>query len=158
MADDVSIKIIGVGNEWRGDDGVGVAVARALREQALPGVTVLEATGEGTALMAAWQDAEVVILVDAVRSGAEPGKIHRFDARDEHLPTDFFHYSTHAFSVAEAVELARVLDQLPPRIVVYGIEGKTYEAGAELSPEVAQGAEHVAERIGAEVVRLRADA
>ena len=64
-------------------------------------------TGFGAALMAAWQDAEVVILVDAVRSGAEPGKIHHFDARDEHLPTDFFHYSTHAFSVAEALEQVR---------------------------------------------------
>ena len=151
MATIPSIKIIGVGNAWRGDDGAGIAVVRALREQALPGVTVLEATGEGAALMAAWQDAEVVILVDAVRSGAEPGKIHLFDARDEHLPTDFFHYSTHAFSVAEAVELARVLDQLPPRIIVYGIEGKTYEAGAGLSPEVAQGVEQVVEGIGKEV-------
>ncbi len=156
MADGVSIKIIGVGNEWRGDDGAGVAVARALRAQALPGVTVLEATGEGAALMAAWQDADVVILIDAVRSGAEPGKIHHFDALDEHLPTDFFHYSTHAFSVAEAVELARVLDQLPPRIIVYGIEGKTYEAGAGLSAEVEQGVEAVVERIGGEVARLRA--
>ncbi len=155
MAGDVSIKIIGVGNEWRGDDGAGVAVARALREKALPGVIVLEATGEGAALMAAWQGADVVILVDAVRSGAGPGKIHRFDARDEHLPTDFFHYSTHAFSVAEAVELARVLNRLPPRLIVYGIEGKTYEAGAGLSPEVAQGVEQVVERIGAEVARLK---
>ena len=150
------IKIIGVGNEWRGDDGAGVAVARALREKALAGITVLEATGEGAALMAAWQDAEMVILVDAVRSGAEPGKVHHFDAREQELPTDFFHYSTHAFSVAEAVELARVLDQLPPQVIVYGVEGKTYEAGAGLSPEVAQGVAQIIERIEAEVARLNA--
>ena len=52
------------------------------------------------------------------------------------FPTAFFNYSTHAFSVAEAVELARVLHQLPPHLTVYGIEGGNFEAGMGLSPDV----------------------
>lgn len=157
MTDDLSIKIIGVGNAFRGDDGAGVAVARAMQTKGLPGVAVVEATGEGASLIEAWQGVEVVILVDAVHSDTEPGTIYRFDARETPLPTQFFHYSTHAFSVAEAIELARVLDQLPPRLIVYGIEGKTYEAGAGLSLEVAQGVEQVVERIEAEVKHLEVD-
>ena len=139
--------VIGVGNAMRGDDGAGLAVARALAARVGPGVRVMEASGEGAALMDAWRGAETVVLVDAARSGAPPGTIHRFDAAKEPMPARFFHYSTHAFSVAEAVELARVLGALPPRLLVFGIEGRTFEAGVALSPEAARAAEEAAEEI-----------
>ena len=144
------IVVIGVGNEYRSDDGAGIAVARRLRTLFPTGVTILEESGEGAALMQGWQGAAWVMLVDAVRSGASPGTIHRLDARAAPMPTGFFHYSTHAFSVAEAVELARSLDQLPAHLVVYGIEGATFAAGVELSPAVEQAVEAVVERIAQE--------
>jgi len=138
-----SILVLGLGNDYRGDDGVGRVVTRRLREAALPGVVVREASGEGTALMEAWKEADSVILVDAVQSGARPGTIHRLDAHAQSIPAKFFHYSTHAFSVAEAVEMARALGQLPPRLVILGIEGGDFSAGGTLSPEVARAAEEV---------------
>src|ERR1022692_763840 len=146
-----SIVVIGVGNEYRSDDRAGIAVARRLRALFPADVTILEESGEGTALMEAWQGAAWVTLVDAVRSGASPGTIHRLDARAAPLPMGFFHYSTHAFSVTEAVELARSLDQLPAHLVVYGIEGANFAAGVELSPAVEQAVEAVVERIKQEV-------
>ena len=96
-----SIVIIGVGNEYRSDDGAGIAVARRLRALFSTGVTVREESGEGAALIQAWQGAAWMMLVDAVRSGAPPGTIHRIDAQAAPMPTGFFSYSTHAFSVAE---------------------------------------------------------
>ena len=150
-AGSASIVIIGVGNEYRSDDGAGIAVARRLRALFPSGVTILEESGEGAALIQAWQGATWVMLVDAVRSGASPGAIHRLDARAASVPTGFFHYSTHAFSVAEAVELARSLDQLPPHLLVYGIEGENFAAGAGLSPAVEQAVETVVERLAEEV-------
>jgi len=145
------IVVIGVGNEYRSDDGAGIAVARRLRTLFSAGVTILEESGEGAALMQAWQGATWVMLVDAVRSGASPGTIHRLDARATPLPMGFFHYSTHAFSVAEAVELARSLDQLPAHLIVYGIEGASFTAGVEFSPAVEQAVEAVVERLAQEV-------
>src|SRR5664280_218501 len=150
-AGSASIVIIGVGNEYRSDDGAGIAVARRLRALFPTGVTILEESGEGTALMEAWRGAAWVMLVDAVRSGASPGTIHRLDARAAPLPMGFFHYSTHAFSVAEAVELARSLDQLPAHLVVYGIEGANFAAGVDLSPVVEQAVEAVVERAAEDV-------
>ena len=67
------------------------------------------------------------------------------------VPAGFFHYSTHAFSVAEAVELARSLDQLPPRLIVYGIEGENFAAGMGLTSSVEQAVEAVTEQVAAEV-------
>ena len=145
------IVIIGVGNEYRGDDGAGIAVARRLRALFPNGPTILEESGEGAALMQAWQGAAWVMLVDAVSSGAPPGTIHRLDAGAAPLPAGFFHYSTHAFSLAEAVELARSLDQLPSHLIVYGIEGENFHAGLELSPSVEQAMEALVEQAAEEL-------
>lgn len=149
-----SILVIGVGNPYRGDDAVGRLVARRFMESAPSGVTVLEESGEGAALMEAWEDADAVILVDAVQSGGAPGAIHRFDAKVQSIPSQFFHYSTHAFSVAESVELARALDQLPPRLIVYGIEGTDFSSGETLTPSVAAAMDEVMDRIREEIQSL----
>ena len=74
------ILVIGIGNEYRGDDGLGLIVARRLRERHLPKVTIMEIGGDLTVLGETWQGAETVILVDAVASGREPGTIYRFEA------------------------------------------------------------------------------
>jgi hydrogenase maturation protease len=124
--------IIGIGNEYRGDDAVGLIVVRRLKEHLAGSPTVLEQSGDGAALMEAWQGAEKVIIIDAVMSGAAPGTIHRFDASAQPLPKDAFRCSTHAFGVAEAIELSRALSELPQSLVVYGIEGKNFAAGVGL--------------------------
>jgi hydrogenase maturation protease len=139
--------VIGVGNLYRHDDAVGLIVARALREKDPDHVEILEMSSEGAALIEAWQGRERVILIDAVHSGAEPGTIFRFEAHHQPIPTKFFHCSTHAFSVAEAIELARSLGQLPKSLIVYGIEGKNFEAGEGLSPEVEHAASQVLDKI-----------
>ena len=137
------ILIIGLGNDYRGDDAVGRVLARRLQAIAGDDVRVLEESGEGAALMESWKGANFVILIDTVHSGGAAGTAHRFDAATEPVPGSFFHYSTHAFSLAEAVELARALNQLPPRLIVYGIEGKNFDSRVGLSPEVEVAAEEV---------------
>jgi hydrogenase maturation protease len=130
--------LISAGNPFRGDDGVGIAVVRRLRAEVPFGMKVLEESGDGAELLEAWKGADRVILVDAVQSGAPPGTIHRLDARSEKLPVWFSRSSTHAFGVAEAIELARAMEELPAQLVVYAIEGLDFSAGTELSPEVAE--------------------
>src|SRR6478609_604315 len=100
-------RVIGVGNAWRRDDGTGPAVAAALG-----GIS----TDDPSHLLDLWYGARRVIVVDAARSGAPAGTIHRFDAA-EPLPAGLGH-STHAFGVADAVELARALGRLPPELTV----------------------------------------
>lgn len=130
--------VVGLGNPLRRDDAAGILAARRLTQVA-PGLSVLEASGEGAGLMDAWAGRECVYLIDAVRAGGEPGRLHRLDAHEREIPSDFFHYSTHAFSLAEAVELARALGELPARLVIYGIEGCDFGTGEGLSPAVADG-------------------
>jgi hydrogenase maturation protease len=137
--------IIGIGNEYRSDDGVGLVVARRLRPRVGDAFAVIEQTGEGASLIEAWRGAGSVIVIDAVTSGAEPGTIHRFEANTETLPKSLFRYSTHAFSLAEAIELARALGELPSRLVVYGIEANDFTAGVGLSSAVDEAARQLEE-------------
>ena len=110
-----------------------------------------ECEGEPTALIDAWEGVEVVWLVDAVSSGAEPGTVHRLDASDHELPAALFRASTHHVGLAEAVELARALHRLPRQTVVFGIEGGTFEVGNELSDPVAFAVGEVVEAVRKEV-------
>jgi hydrogenase maturation protease len=141
--------IIGIGNEYRGDDAAGLIVARRLKGRFAYSFTVLEQSGDGAALMEAWRGVETVIVIDAVISGAEPGTIHRLDAKTQPLPKDAFRCSTHAFGVAEAIELSRAMGELPRRLIVYGIEGKNFAAGVGLSPEVEKAACEAVRLVGA---------
>jgi hydrogenase maturation protease len=141
------VLVIGIGNEYRSDDGLGLLIARKIRARLLISVAVKEESGEGAALMEAWQGYNSVILVDAVSSGAKPGTIFRIEAAKKNVPAKFFHYSTHAFSVAEAIELARAMKTLPPKLLVYGIEGSNFNAGVGISEVVQESANRVAEQI-----------
>jgi hypothetical protein len=69
------ILVIGVGNEYRGDDGIGILLAREIAKKSLDDVIVAEEAGEGTSLMSCWETYDRVILIDAVRQANEPGKI-----------------------------------------------------------------------------------
>jgi hydrogenase maturation protease len=139
--------VIGIGNEYRQDDGAGLLVARALRRLVPRSVQVLECTGATLELIDDWALADRVVLVDAVLSGAAPGTIYCIEVHDQPIPAYLFHYSTHDFNVSDSIELARLLGKLPRRLVVYGIEGKEYGQGTNISEEVAEAIETVTGRI-----------
>jgi hydrogenase maturation protease len=147
--------VVGIGNAWQGDDAAGLAAARRLRERAPEGVVVKELEGEPVSLVEALDGAEEVILVDAVRSGAEPGTVHRIDASSEPLPATLSAASTHTLGVGEAIELARALGRLPRRVVLYGIEAESLAAGDELTPAVARAVDDVVELVVAECTSSR---
>ena len=148
-----AILIIGVGNEYRRDDGVGIEVARRIAALNLPQVRVMEHSGEGASLLECLAEADQVVLIDATQSGSTPGMLHFFDAATSPIPGEFFSYSTHAFSVAEAVELARTLRRLPNRLLIFGIEGSDFAYGLGLSAEAQKAANTVVERIAEHLER-----
>jgi hydrogenase maturation protease len=132
------VVVIGVGNSLRGDDAAGLETVRSLHERAArAGVAVMEQEGETLGLIEQWEGARAVVLVDAIHSGSPPGTIHRLDASSTALPAPLqSSSSTHAVSIGEAIELARSLERLPRRLVLYGVEGRSFGAGAGLSDEV----------------------
>jgi hydrogenase maturation protease len=125
--------LIGVGHEGRRDDAAGVRAARLVRALLWPRARVIECAGAATTLLEAWQGEPVVMVVDAMSSGSPAGTVRRLDASREPLRAELFRGSTHGLGLAEAVELARSLGQLPPSLVIFGIEGEDFGLGTRLS-------------------------
>ena len=141
--------ILGCGNRQRGDDAAGILAAEHLRALGIPAEIC---SGEVSDLIEAWTGSDDVIVIDAVVSGAPSGTVHVWDW--QRLPAFATSGgSTHGLGIAEAIELARALNRMPSRLLVYGIEGKNFEIGSEVSPEVERAVEEVVQRIAREARR-----
>lgn len=147
-------RVLGVGNCLRRDDGVGVWVARALAARLDDRVEVRVLGDDGFELIDALAGTQAALLIDAVQSGAAPGTVYRFDAAAQALPPALLRCSTHVLGVAEAVELARALGQLPARLAVYGIEGAEFGIGEGLSPPVVAAAEALVDELETDLTNL----
>lgn len=133
---------MGLGAPYRGDDAVGPAVAeavgRAVTEQGIGDVEVIEHE-DPTLLIESWADRDLVVVVDAVRSGSAPGAIRVVTTGPELPPVGTEHGregSTHQWGLTSAIELARAMGRLPERVVVVGVEAQDFGWGAPLSAAV----------------------
>ena len=149
------VVVVGVGNPFRGDDGAGPEVARLLAERLPADVEVVEHDGDPAGLLDCWADARVAYVVDAVVSDDPPGTVHRVEiSRDGGtVPGATRRDSSHALGLGDAVQLARVLDRLPERLVLVGITGASFTTGTPLSEEVHRAAATVVDALAQEIVQ-----
>jgi|GEM_PF-349006 len=139
--------ILGVGNVLLSDEGVGVHVANELLKMDLPpGVSVVEGGTDGFSLLNIITDADRLIVVDAVKGGAEPGSIYRFDANEIRSVPSGFKTSVHQVGILEVIDLSGLIGKTP-RTTVIGIEPKSFEMSLELSPEVMEKVPRIIELV-----------
>ena len=128
--------VIGVGNEFRRDDGAGPAVVTSLHGRVPPGVDLVLTDGEPTRLIEAWTGAALAVVVDAVRADPpRPGRVHRF-VLDRPMAGPARAASSHGFGLDDAIRLALALDRMPGRLVVHAIEAADLSQGPGLTPLV----------------------
>lgn len=146
--------VVGLGQRDRGDDAVGLAVARRVEALGLAGVRVIQQQ-DPAGLLDAWAGAGTVVVADAVRSGQPPGTVLLLHAAHGPLPARLGPGGSHTFGLAEAVELARVLGRLPPELVIVGVEAGQCGFGAPLSQPVAAAVAPAARTVAA-IARIAA--
>jgi hydrogenase maturation protease len=132
--------VIGIGNEFRRDDGAGPAVVGHLRGQVPEGVELIVSDGDPLRLIDAWSGASLAVVVDAVRADPPgPGRLHRFvmDAEEQAAARSGRAGSTHGLGLDEAIGLARALDLMPGRLIVHAIEAADLTHGNGMTPAVA---------------------
>jgi hydrogenase maturation protease len=145
--------VIGIGNPFRRDDGVGPEVAAQIQGQRLPGVRVVLADGEPAGLLEAWEGADLAVVVDAVqRVPASPGSIHRLTASE--LEFGCTAASSHGLGVPDAIRLGRALERLPRQVVILAVEGADTGSGTGLSDAVAAAVPHAVAAVIAELERI----
>jgi len=125
--------VLGIGNLLLSDEGVGVHAARALAQEELPGeVEVLDVGCAFLDALPALEQADRIIIVDAMEAGEAPGTVYRIPL-DQCRPRELVG-SLHEFDLPRALFLCGRTTM--PEAVVYGVEPATIEWGLELSPAV----------------------
>ncbi len=149
------VAVTALGHSYRGDDAVGLLVAEALQGLLPEDVPVLLDRGDALSLLDHWSERDAVVCVDACASMGKAGRVHRLDLSIDGLPPQGAGASSHALGLAEAIALSRALRLAPRKVIVYAIEGRCFDPGAEPTPEVAAAVTPVARCVARDVVRLR---
>jgi hydrogenase maturation protease len=151
--------VIGVGNEYRRDDGFGPLVVTALaerrrRDPGLAGVDLRISDGEPARLLDLWAGADLAVVVDAVRDGGDvPGRMYELVLDAVEGLAENAGASSHGIGLGSTVALARALDRLPLRLTVLAVSGREFGFGVELTPQVAAMVRPVARRVAELLVR-----
>lgn len=144
MAD---IIIVGIGNLYRGDDAAGWAVIDGLMEKVGSVIKLVKKRGDIFELIDIFGHYKTVYLVDACQSNASIGTWQRIDAQKQSVIEENPQTSTHGFSVSQAISLAKNLDQLPNKLIIYAINGDSYTISDKFSPSVAKSVDSVVNAI-----------
>jgi hydrogenase maturation protease len=152
VSDAARAVVIGVGNEYRRDDGVGPAVLAELSALDLDGlgdVAFVACDGEPTQLFDAWSDVPLAVVIDAVMcTPSTPGRVHRTTLAGE-IPVSAA--STHGLGIPEAVRLGQALDRVPGQLVVFAVEAADIGFGVGLTDAVAAAVPSVVQAVRAEL-------
>jgi hydrogenase maturation protease len=149
--------VVGVGNEFRRDDGAGPEVIARLRalqpdDASLSGVILALSDGEPGRMIDLWEGTRVAVVIDAVRDPAMPPGYRYQVAVDALTGVVDGAASSHSIGLGDTVELARVLGRLPARLTVLAVVGRDFGFGTELTAEVAAAVPELVERVR-EIVR-----
>ena len=122
MSNPTPLLVLGLGNVLLRDDGVGAAAVALLLDRYQPpcNVRVLDGGTLGLSLLPYLEEAETVILVDAIKADAAPGALVRLDGADV-APAVATRLSPHQIGVSDLLDGARWLDRYPARVVLLGI-------------------------------------
>ncbi|HSB54419.1 MAG TPA: HyaD/HybD family hydrogenase maturation endopeptidase [Gemmatimonadales bacterium] len=127
--------VVGLGNPLMADDGVGLAALERLREEydVPPTVALTDGGTWGMMLLPAIEEAEELLLLDAVRTASSPGTLRELGR--EQLQLYFSHkISPHQIDLKEVLAVADLRGNLPPRLVVIGVEPELVDMRHSLSP------------------------
>jgi hydrogenase maturation protease len=135
--------VIGVGNPFRRDDGIGSAVIQRLTaDPDLRGIDLLDGGTDGFALLDDVNAYAHVLIIDAVDMGLPPGEIRVFSPAEAKLTIRTDALSTHGFGLAEVLSLLDTLE-IDTDLQILGIQAKDISFGEGMSHEVAAQIEEI---------------
>ncbi len=153
------IYVVGLGNRWATDDGVGLEIVQRLQAKweatqnnTVTFKTLAQATVE---LLSFMEQCDLLLLVDALSGSGPPGTIHREIWQPGLLASrGTERASSHGLGVREMLDLADALSRLPEQVILWGVEVASTETGQGLSPPVATSVPVIVNRIEGELTEI----
>ena len=148
MINETRLKVIAVGNDLYGDDGVGNAVLHELEKMSeMKEVELIDGATDALGLIDHFSETDHVVIVDAAQMGEKPGTVKVFSKDEVKLEIKMDHLSVHGISLAETFDIAKMVDSLPEKITIIGIEPKNIGISQALSDVVSQSIPEIVSNI-----------
>ena len=128
------ITILGIGNTLFSDEGVGIHLLPLLEEalKEVDQVEIIEGLTDGMRLLGPVEEAENLIIIDAINAGKEGGTI--ISLVGEEIPAYFgIKMSIHQLGFQEVLLAAKMRDRYPKQVVMFGMQPTSLELGVELT-------------------------
>ena len=149
------IVVLGLGNQYLRDDGVGMAVARELQRRDLgEGVLVRTHQTFDLWLLSVYSEASRLIIIDSVKAGTRPGTVAEYVVTPRTGPLSSLP-GLHSMKLHDLIDFASRTGLLSCPVTVIGIEPKDCGVGEGFSPEVERAVPEAATRV-AEALGRRA--
>jgi len=140
--------VVGIGNALLRDEGIGCHVAHALEGILLPDVKIIDG-GTCPEVLQFLEDADKLVIVDAVKGGGTPGQIYRFHLEDITLEQKPF-LSLHDVGLVDNLMLTQLWHNISEAVII-GVEPREINWGLELSPELQEKMPQIIDAILAEL-------
>lgn len=147
MADTAKYQVVGIGNDYMSDDGVGIYIVEKLMGLAPPHLDLLNCGTDLLRLAPHDRLSQTIIIVDAIRVGDSPGSIHWFAPDD--VRTTSAHHSVHQLSILENLKLLPLMNTSFSTVnfVIVGIEPGDLHFEQQLTSQVRQSADQIVEML-----------
>jgi hydrogenase maturation protease len=152
----IPLLVLAIGNRILRDDGLGARALEAIARAGLPpAARLLDGGTDGLALLPEIEDAERLIVVDAIDLGLAPGAIARL-AREEIPLASMRPFSPHEVGLGDLLALCGLRDTTPREVVVWGAQVADTGVGMQLSPPVEAALPRLVESVMEEARRMLA--
>ena len=130
------LKVLGMGNTLRGDDGIGPHIIDELKKKNLPdSIELVDIGSDAFSIIDHFEKEQPVLVIDCAQMGKEPGEIVKFEVKDENLPILDKAISIHGFGFSDVYKLATNLYK-NIQCTIIGVQPKSLEFNTGLSDEV----------------------
>lgn len=132
-----STVLLGLGSPIMGDDGLGLVALERLRERwVIDDIELVDGGTWGMTLLPVIQDADRVLVVDAIAAHQPPGSLVVLEK--ERLPIYLTRaLSPHQVDLRDVLAVAELTGRMPEVIVAMGVQPETVSLSTELTPVVA---------------------
>lgn len=139
--------IIGIGNEFRGDDAAGILIARKLKND-FPEIEIIEFFEIELDLIDYFKKYDNIIIIDALKSHkSEAGTIEIFEITENFEFTSLQYFSSHSISLSDVLKFSKILNCLPKKLIIIGINSTNFEMGSHISFDIERTYQMIKEEI-----------
>ena len=130
------LKIIGIGNTLRGDDGIGPYIINELKNAKLPeAVQLLDIGSDAFSVIDHLISEYPVLVIDCAQMDKRPGEIVIFEVQEKNLSILEKAISLHGFGFADVYKMAKILND-NIQCTIIGVQPKLLRFNSDLSEEV----------------------